>query len=122
MGCFKRGPSKVNPHLKQPIFQEDFMLKNFKTFQLSVQFYHQCQALHLKHHLKDQWVRASSSVVLNVAEGNAKASLKDKKKFFNIAYASLKECEAILYLSQKPPQALLLHADHIGGCLYKLMH
>jgi hypothetical protein len=41
------------------------MLKNFKTYQLSIQFYQACEKLKLPRHLKDQLVRASSSVALN---------------------------------------------------------
>jgi four helix bundle protein len=46
--------------------------------------------------LADQLRRASSSVVLNFAEGSGKASLAERRRFFRIAKASAYEvCAAI---------------------------
>ncbi len=75
------------------------MLAKFKTYQLSINLYKELQKHHLKRHLKDQLDRASSSVVLNIAEGSGKRG-KDQQRFYKIAYASVKECQAILILSQ----------------------
>ena len=44
---------------------------------------------------EDQWLRASQSVALNMAEGNGKTSLKDKKRFLEIARGSALECAAV---------------------------
>jgi four helix bundle protein len=44
------------------------MRKNFRTYQLAVEFYRSAKTLQLPRHLKDQLNRASSSVVLNLAE------------------------------------------------------
>ena len=44
------------------------MLKNFRTLDLAVAFYRQVTGLKLPHHLKDQLLRASSSIALNLAE------------------------------------------------------
>ena len=46
-------------------------------------------------HVRDQWLRASQSIPLNIAEGNGKQSLKDKNRFFEIARGSALECAAI---------------------------
>ena len=46
-------------------------------------------------HVRDQWLRAAQSIPLNIAEGNAKQSLKDKNRFFEIARGSALECAAI---------------------------
>jgi four helix bundle protein len=46
-------------------------------------------------HVRDQWLRASQSIPLNIAEGNGKQSLKDKNRFFGIARGSALECAAI---------------------------
>ncbi len=48
--------------------------------------------------LRDQLVRASTSVVLNIAEGAGRASLADKRRFYEIARGSATECAAILDL------------------------
>lgn len=44
--------------------------------------------------VKDQLDRASTSVPLNIAEGNGKYSLKDRCRFFDIAHGSALECAA----------------------------
>jgi four helix bundle protein len=46
-------------------------------------------------HTRDQWLRASQSIPLNIAEGNGKHSLKDRSRFFDIARGSAFECAAI---------------------------
>jgi len=48
--------------------------------------------------LRDQLVRASASVVLNIAEGAGRTSLPDKQRFYEIAKGSATECAAILDL------------------------
>ncbi len=44
--------------------------------------------------IKDQLDRASTSIVLNLAEGNGKYSGKDRCRFLDTAYASTLECAA----------------------------
>jgi four helix bundle protein len=44
--------------------------------------------------IKDQLDRACNSIVLNVAEGNGKYSLKDRCRFLDTANASALECAA----------------------------
>ena len=44
--------------------------------------------------VKDQLDRASTSVALNIAEGNGKFSAKDRCRFFDIAHGSALECSA----------------------------
>ena len=46
--------------------------------------------------VKDQLDRASTSVSLNIAEGNGKSSLPDRKRFFEISRGSALECAACL--------------------------
>lgn len=45
---------------------------------------------------KDQLDRASTSIVLNIAEGNGNFSIKDRARFFEIAYGSATECAGCL--------------------------
>jgi four helix bundle protein len=44
--------------------------------------------------IKDQLDRASNSIVLNLAEGNGKYSVKDRCRFLDTANASALECAA----------------------------
>jgi len=49
--------------------------------------------------LADQWRRAASSVVLNIAEGASRRGNKEFRKHLGIARASLDEVEAIVDLA-----------------------
>jgi four helix bundle protein len=44
--------------------------------------------------VRDQLDRASTSISLNIAEGNGKYAPKDRCRFFDIAYGSALECAA----------------------------
>lgn len=44
--------------------------------------------------VKDQLERASTSIALNIAEGNGKYSPKDRCRFFDTAHGSALECAA----------------------------
>jgi four helix bundle protein len=44
--------------------------------------------------VKDQLDRASTSIALNIAEGNGKYSSKDRCRFFDTAHGSTLECAA----------------------------
>src|SRR4051812_1857638 len=46
--------------------------------------------------VKDQLDRASTSIPLNIAEGNGKYTAKDRCRFFDIAHGSSLECAAAL--------------------------
>ena len=46
--------------------------------------------------IKDQLDRASSSIPLNIAEGNGKYTPKDRCRFFDTAHGSALECAAAL--------------------------
>ena len=46
----------------------------------------------LHRHARDQWLRASQSIPLNIAEGNGKRSVKDRARYFEIARGSSLEC------------------------------
>jgi four helix bundle protein len=70
--------------------------------------------------LKNQYLRACSSVALNLAEGSAKPTVSDRRKFYYIALGSLRECQTILKLHAQTQIVVTQKADYLGACLYKL--
>lgn len=96
-------------------------MKNFRTLDLAIEFYDDVAKLEVTGHLKDQLLRAASSISLNLSEGNAKISVKEKKRFYQTAYGSLKECRTIIKLLKMDDSLASKKADHLGACLYKLM-
>lgn len=71
-------------------------MKSFRTLDLSAEFYELSEKSKTKGNLRDQLLRAASSISLNLAEGNGKFSVKEKKRFYKMAYASLKESQTIM--------------------------
>ena len=86
--------------------KEKVMLRDFRSYQLAVQFYRQANGQKLPHYLKDQFVRAASSVALNLSEGSAKRTVADRRRFYRIALGSVRECEAVLDLAHPKCQPL----------------
>ncbi len=75
-------------------------MKNFRTFELALEFYKKCQKIEVKNrHIRDQFERASLSIVLNIAEGSGRLTEADKRRFYSIALGSLKETECRLIAS-----------------------
>ena len=82
--------------MTEPIFDHE----RLDVYQLAIEYvassYRIAITLDGPHrHARDQWLRASQSIPLNIAEGNGKQSLKDKSRFFEIARGSALECAAI---------------------------
>jgi len=97
------------------------MIKNFRTYHLAVDFYRLALALKLPRHLKEQLSRAASSVVLNLAEGDGRGTPGDQKRFFTIAFGSLRESQAILDLAPNPSPKASACADKLAAHLYRLI-
>lgn len=96
-------------------------LQNFRSYQLAVEFHRSATRASLPAYLRDQFLRASSSVALNLAEGSAKPTVKDRMKFYRIALGSLRECQAVLDLVPQRDGMLVTRADQLGACLYRLV-
>ena len=94
------------------------MVTNLRTYNLALEFHKECQKLRLKYYLKDQLQRATSSVVLNLAEGSARKSAKERSHFYRIALGSLRESAAVLDIIGHV--ALSRQYDILGAHLYKL--
>ena len=58
--------------------------------------YEKAEGLNGVHHpARDQWLRASQSIPLNIAEGNGKTAEADRQRYVEIARGSALECAAI---------------------------
>ena len=78
--------------------------------------------------LADQLKRAMASVVLNIAEGNAKQSKPERRRFFRISRASAVEVaacvdlmRAYILISADGAGEFKLKIDRISRMLYHLM-
>ncbi|MEZ0391244.1 MAG: four helix bundle protein [Pseudobdellovibrionaceae bacterium] len=95
-------------------------MSSFRTLDLAKEFYRSSKDLKLPPHLKEQFLRSSSSIALNLAEGNAKQSRKEKLRFYEIAHGSFRESLTILDLDGVPQGETREIADRLGASLYKL--
>jgi len=93
-------------------------MKKLRTYQLAVQFYKNSKNLYIKEPLRNQFQRATLSIVLNLAEGSAKTSSKERRKYYRISLGSLRETQTILDLIDH--KKLIKEADTLGAFLYKL--
>ena len=95
-------------------------MEKFRTLDLAIRFYGLIENIQIAHHLREQLLRAASSVALNLSEGNAKYSYRDKKRIYQIAMGSLRESQTILKLAKHTDSEIEQVADQLGACLYKL--
>ena len=94
------------------------MLANFKSYQMALELYKKCEHIKAKAFLKDQLERASLSVVLNLVEGSAKTTAKERARFYSMSYASLRETQALLEIMNQKDIGIL--ANQLGGMIYRL--
>jgi len=98
------------------------MIQNFKAYELAVTIYKELRHVPAPKHLKDQLNRASSSIALNLAEGSGKPSKLEKKRFYSIAFGSLRETQSIIRLLEVENEQLHDRLDHLAAMLYKLVY
>lgn len=96
-------------------------MKTFRTLDLAIDFHAQVMKLKQTGHLRDQLLRAAASIPLNLSEGNAKWSVKEKKRFYQTAYGSVKECQTIFKMLKLTDKSVVKKADHLGASIYKLL-
>ena len=92
-----------------------------ETYQLAVSFYRTVTALKLPSHLRSQLDRAASSIALNLAEGSGRFGRKDQKRFYHMAFGSLRECQAILDLRGGSNEEVVELADRLAAHIYCLI-
>ncbi len=93
-------------------------MKTFRTYQLALQFHRDCQKLKLSVIARDQFERALLSIPLNLAEGAAKPTERDRTKFYFTALGSLREVQTLLELFGN--EELKQAADVLAAHLYRL--
>src|SRR5262245_54615080 len=71
------------------------VFKGFRVFDLAVRFFKMIRRLKAPAHLRTQLERAASSIALNAAEGYGRRSPADKRRFYQMALGSMRECQAI---------------------------
>jgi four helix bundle protein len=97
-------------------------MKTFRTLELAIDFHKALEKLIITGHMKDQLFRAATSIPLNLAEGNAKQSVKEKKRYYQTAYGSVQECKTILKLIECKDENLVDTADKLGAWIFKLLN
>ena len=98
------------------------MLSKFQAYQVALQFHRECRGISLPGYLKDQLLRASSSIALNLSEGSAKPTKRDQLKFYFIALGSLRESQCALDLAPQEYPELVQLADRLGGLVFRLCY
>jgi len=98
------------------------MKSKFETLELAIEFSKQASSLsELPYHAKDQLSRASLSISLNLAEGAARFTRNEKRRFYRMAFGSLKECQTLMKIYMKDKTELIALADVLGAKLWKLL-
>jgi four helix bundle protein len=90
----------------------------FRTYQIAVQFAREAAPVKCPVHLRQQLLRSSSSVALNLSEGSARATAADRRRFYVIAFGSFRESQTILELVAGTPASLAKLTDTLGANLY----
>ncbi|MCL5770288.1 MAG: four helix bundle protein [Planctomycetes bacterium] len=83
-----------------------FMFENLQVYQKAVDFADQVAATAEAfprgyYFLVDQVNRAALSIAANIAEGNGRFTIPDRKNFFMIARGSVQECVALMEIASR---------------------
>src|SRR5207237_9737961 len=95
------------------------MIKNFLAYDLATKLYDSLEPIALKPTLKDQLDRASQSIVLNLAEGSGKPTERERKRFYSIAFGSIREVQAIAQVGRIEDKQTLATLDHLAACVFR---
>ncbi len=109
-----------------------FDFQKLDVYQKAKVFHLECRQLILDKKpdsfIRDQLLRASFSISLNIAEGSAKFSKPDRKNYFTTARGSVFECVAVFDLlhdlntiSKVELDSLMLKADELSRMLYTMI-
>lgn len=93
-------------------------MKKFRSLELAIELYQDCKKIKLSYAMKDQLIRASSSIALNLAEGNQRNTIRDKRRFINMALTSLHEVQCLIKLEGL--EQIESKANSLGGMIFCL--
>jgi four helix bundle protein len=68
----------------------------FRTYQLALELAKDCRGIRLKGPYQNQFQRAVLSIDLNIAEGSAKKSSKERLRYYETALGSTREVQTII--------------------------
>lgn len=71
-------------------------MTGFLALDLAVELYQKCERLKLRNPIRDQLLRASLSIALNITEGSGRTSRRDQKRFYSIAMGLLRETQTLI--------------------------
>jgi four helix bundle protein len=109
-----------------------FDFQNLEVYKKAKIFYRESKRLisenNFSRNVNDQLLRASFSIVLNIAEGSGRFSKADRRNFFVIARGSVFECVAILdvlndenLIDEKKFTDFLSKADELSRILFAMI-
>ena len=87
--------------MNNPITQPYFQCERLDVYRVAVEFHRSIVPLRQVRgtaDLRDQLLRASESIVLNLAEGAGRFGADDKRRFYRMACGSAMECAGALEL------------------------
>lgn len=96
-------------------------MKKFFVLEKSKEFYRNARHLKFPSYVKSQFFRAALSISLNLSGGNTRFSMKDKARFFKIAFGSARECKTALGLHGLENIKIYRDSDFLCAILYKLI-
>jgi len=95
-----------------------------KAYKISLDFSYKHQSS-----IGDQLRRAVLSVVLNIVEGGARKTVKEKRQFLNIAFSSLKEVKYLIYfcremkmIEEKDFSIIIEKINYLAKLLYGFLY
>jgi len=71
--------------------------------------------------MRDQLGRAALSIALNLAEGSGKRSPADQCRFYEIAFGSVRECQAVLELANMENTEAAQTLDALAASNFRLV-
>lgn len=92
------------------------MKTGFIALDIATELYQDCEKLKLRNPVKDQLLRASLSIALNITEGSGRIHKKDQRRFYSIAMGSLRETQCLIRILRN--EGLYRKYDRLGGLIY----